>query len=171
MKLFHFSENPKITLFEPHVPQSNPEQPPLVWAIGEEHAPHYFFPRDCPRVAFWKTSNTSPEDIDRFFAHTSADRIIAVEGRWLHQIRNTQLYAYHLPSETFTCIDTNAGYYVSSKVITPISVEPLGDLLERLVEANVELRITPSLRKLRDALISSSVPFSMIRMRNAMPQC
>lgn len=59
MKLFHFSENPAISLFEPHVPQTNPEQPPLVWAIDEEHAPHYYFPRSCPRVAFWISSETT----------------------------------------------------------------------------------------------------------------
>ncbi|MGV3489112.1 MAG: DUF6886 family protein [Tuberibacillus sp.] len=45
-----------ITHFEPRQPQSFPDQPPLVWAIDEEHAPLYFFPRDCPRVAFWRNA-------------------------------------------------------------------------------------------------------------------
>nr|WP_232345634.1 DUF6886 family protein [Paenactinomyces guangxiensis] len=167
--MFHFSENPDITLFVPHVPKTNPGQPPLVWAIDEEHAPHYYFPRDCPRIAFWTTPNTTPGDRDSFFAHTSARRIIAIESDWLNRVRDTRLYVYHLPGETFECVDANAGYYASSQSITPLAVEPVGDLLERLVEAKVELRITPSLWKLRHALISSSVAFSMIRMGNASP--
>ncbi|SEM84258.1 DUF6886 family protein [Lihuaxuella thermophila] len=167
MKLFHFSENPAISLFEPHIPATNPDQPPLVWAIDEEHAPHYYFPRDCPRVIYWITSDTTPADIDKFFAHTTARKIIAIEGAWLHRIRNTRLYAYHLPGETFECIDPNAGYYVSRETVKPLWVEPVEDLLERVIADNIELRVTPSLWKLHHALVSSSVSFSMIRMRNA----
>ncbi len=170
MKLFHFSENPNISYFEPHVPNTNPDQEPYVWAIDEEHAVHYYFPRDCPRVAFWITPETSSEDIEQFFAHTSAKRIIAIEAGWLKRIRDTKLYVYEFPDETFECIDQNAGYYVSREPAKPLSVEPLGDLLDRLEEANIELRVTSSLWKLRNAVIESSVAFSIIRMQNAKPE-
>lgn len=169
MKLFHFSDDPTIKRFRPHVPQTNPTEEPLVWAIDEEHAPHYYFPRDCPRIAFWSTPETTVDDVQKFFAYTTARRIIAIEGKWLERLRDTQLYVYQLPSSSFTCVDANAGYYVSLKEVVPLSVEPVGDLLQRLIEADVELRITPSLQKLRRALITSSVAFSMIRMRNAQP--
>jgi hypothetical protein len=167
MKLFHFSENPNITYFEPHVPKTNSKEESFVWAIDEEHAPHYYFPRECPRVAFWTSSETTGDDLIRFFGHTSVNRIIAIETSWLKRIRETELYAYTLPSETFECFDVNAGYYVSRKAVTPLSVDPVGDLLDRLVQTNIELRITPTLWKLRDEIIHSSVSFSIIRMRNA----
>lgn len=96
--------------------------------------------------------------------------MIAIESAWLERIRNTKLFMYHLPVETFQCFDPIAGYYVSREAVQPLSVEPVGDLLSRLVAANIELRITPSLQKLRQALVSSTVPFSMIRMRNASPE-
>jgi hypothetical protein len=35
--LFHFSEDPAIEAFVPHVPRSNPTQPASVWAIDEDH--------------------------------------------------------------------------------------------------------------------------------------
>ncbi len=85
MRLFHFSEEPGIALFRPQAMPGHPEQPPRVWAIDAEHAPHY-----C--------------------------------------------------------------------------------LLQRLTATGVELRLTPSLWPLHDALIGSSVPFSMIRLRNATPR-
>ncbi|MEP7112276.1 MAG: DUF6886 family protein [Ilumatobacteraceae bacterium] len=51
--LYHFSEDPHIERFVPHVPRTNPSHAPAVWAIDSQHAPLYWFPRDCPRVAVW----------------------------------------------------------------------------------------------------------------------
>jgi hypothetical protein len=167
MKLFHFSEDPNITYFKPHVPKTNSSEQPFVWAIDEEHAPHYYFPRECPHVAFWSSPETTPDDLNRFFSHTPVKRIIAIESSWLKSIREAELYAYTLPFETFECKDANAGYYVSRKAVNPLCVVPVGDLLDQLVKTNIELRITPSLWKLHDEIICSSVSFSIIRMRNA----
>ncbi|MED2006824.1 hypothetical protein P4V39_01670 [Brevibacillus borstelensis] len=43
----------------------------------------------------------------------------------------------------------------------------MGDLLDCLTQANVELRLTPSLKPLHDSLLDSTMQFSMIRLRNA----
>jgi hypothetical protein len=167
MKLFHFSEDPTITKFVPRILPTRPTEPPLVWAIDEWHAPHYYFPRDCPRVIYWESKETTAEDVMHFFPQTVTRKIIAIEGKWLESMRQTQLYVYHFPIATFRCQDENAGYYTSSEAVVPIKVEPVGDLLERLVNSNLELRLTPSLIPLRDVIISTSLGFSMIRMRNA----
>ena len=37
--VFHFSEDPSIEVFRPHVPVTRPDAEPRVWAIDEEHAP------------------------------------------------------------------------------------------------------------------------------------
>ncbi|MBO9128603.1 DUF6886 family protein [Bacillus sp. 165] len=170
MKLFHFSETPDITYVEPRITKMNTDEKAYVWGIDEEHAPHYYFPRDCPRIAYWPALETSIEDRERFFSQTFAERIIAVESSWLKNIRETKLYVYELPSHTFECIDENAGYYVSSAAVVPLSVKPVGDLLYSLAKSNVELRITPSLWRLREAILNSTVGFSMIRLRNASKQ-
>lgn len=165
--LYHFSEDPSIENFTPRVNGSHPYLPPLVWAIDHEHAPLYYFPRDCPRVAFWKRSDSSDEDISRFCAFTTARMVIVVEGGWLGRINNTKLYVYEFENNGFDWFDTGAGYYVSKETVVPLSVNAVGNLMERLIQADVELRITPSLNPLHDALVSSSLQFSMIRMRNA----
>jgi hypothetical protein len=51
--------------------------------------------------------------------------------------------------------------------VEPGSVRPVDDLLGELVRRDVELRVMPSLRLLREAVAASSLHFSMIRMRNA----
>ena len=169
MKLFHFSEEPTIQRFEPHVPQTQPEASPLVWAIDETHAPNYFFPRDCPRVCFWDGPRTTRADRERFLGPSNAATVIAVEFAWLERTRAARIYVYHMPPDTFVPQDTNAGSYVSHVAVVPSKVEPLGDPFQRLASAGVELRLMRSLRPLRDALIHSTVPFSMIRLRNAAP--
>ena len=51
--VWHFSEDPSIERFLPHVPVTNPTQQAAVCAIDETHAPLYWFPRDCPRGTVW----------------------------------------------------------------------------------------------------------------------
>lgn len=172
MSVLHFSEDPTIARFQPRSMPTRPGEPPLVWAIDEEHAPLYYFPRDCPRVAFWATPNSTADDVARFLAHTAARRVIAIEGHWLEQVRSARLYVYRLPTATFAPRGPGEGpgYHVSREAVSPLSVEPVGDLLARLVAVQVELRLTPSLWPLYHALVPSSLHFSMIRMRNAQPE-
>jgi len=169
VRLYHFSEDPDIARFDPHVPAAQPAAPPLVWAIDEEHAPHYLFPRDCPRVCFWVGPGTTPADRERFFGHTRAREVIAVETSWLERVRGATLYEYEMPPATFAVQDASAGYYVWTEAVSPIKVEEVDDPLMRLAAAGIELRITPLLWPLRDALVRSTARFSMIRMMNAMP--
>lgn len=65
--LYHFSEEPGIKVFKPRPAKASPHIKPAVWAIDEEHAMHYCFPRDCPRVIYWKADWTSDEDRNHFF--------------------------------------------------------------------------------------------------------
>lgn len=107
MTLYHFSEEPDITLFEPRIGRI-PDQR-YVWAIDDWHAPMYYFPRDCPRACFWPGLATTADDRDRWFAGVDAKMIIAVESRWLERIRSTVLYRYTVPQDTFELNDATAG--------------------------------------------------------------
>ena len=79
----------------------------------------------------------------------------------------TTLYRYAVPSTTFVLNDATAGHYVSSVAVTPLNVEPVGDLLAALVEADIELRITRQLPALWQRVIASTLEFSGTRLRNA----
>lgn len=165
--LYHFSEDPTIPRFVPRPPLAHPEVEPLVWAIDEWHAPMYYVPRDCPRVCFWPVETSTPADVERFFSYVAARMVIAIEAGWLDRLRATSLYRYALPHEPFEVQDAAAGYYVSREPVTPLAVEPVGDLLAALVDAGVELRLSQTLQPLAQAVVASSLHFSLIRMRNA----
>ncbi|MDT3427402.1 hypothetical protein J2Z22_002965 [Paenibacillus forsythiae] len=168
--LYHFSEDPGIEIFHPRQSKSFPGLPPVVWTIDREHAPHYYFPRDCPRVIYAKPEKASGEDFGSFFEHTSADKVIAVEKAWLERIRETRLYKYTFSEEPFTLFNQTAGYYISRQEVRPVKVEPMGDLLDKLLQERVELRFTPSLHPLRNRIIQSALDFSIIRFGNAAPE-
>ncbi len=98
--LLHFSEDPSITRFEPHIPVTNPTHEPAVWAIDADHAPVYWFPRDCPRGSVWAN-----DDAQRALLHerfqTTALRVHATELGWLDRIRTVDLYVYELDRAAF----------------------------------------------------------------------
>ena len=52
----------------------------------------------------------------------------------------------------------------------PVRVEVFDDLVGELRKRGAELRLVPNLWPLRDAVVASSLQFSMIRMRNALPR-
>jgi hypothetical protein len=165
--LHHFSEDPSIEVFRPHVPGHRADIEPLVYAIDEWHAPMYYFPRQCPRACFWPGGRTTDEDRRRWFTGVEAKMVIAIESVWLERIRTTTLYRYAMPEAAFIEHGDASGHWHSRETVVPLSVEPVGDLLDALVDANVELRITPRLYELWMAVIASTLEFSGTRLRNA----
>ncbi len=170
--LFHMSDQPAITRFDPRplaAPDAGQSQA-LVWAIDREHLHNYMLPRDCPRVTFYARPDSTPEDIARLIGYSTATYVVAIESRWLPEVARQQLYRYEMPGDTFTLLDAGAGYYVSREPVLPRSMTPITNLLGELLRHDIELRVTPSLWPLRDAVAASTLQFSIIRMRNALPR-
>jgi hypothetical protein len=167
--LYHFSEESDISVFAPRPVKANPDSEPLVFAIDAEHAPLYFLPRDCPRAAWWALPTTTPKDQEKWLSKTDARMIIAVESGWLQSIQDCKLFAYRFAPHGFVSLQDH-GVHVSQETQTPLSVEPVGDLIERILTAGVELRFTPSLWPLQRALMPTTLHWSFIRMRNATPE-
>ncbi len=164
--LHHFSEDPTIRRFVPHVPASNPTQAPAVWAIDTEHAPVYWFPRDCPRVTVWPRDESERPAFEERFG-TTAPRLHAVEAAWLERMRTVDLYRYDLPATTCRRWEEASGQWISRVEVVPSGVEPVGDLLALHEQAGIELRVVESLRPLRELAVSDDWDFSIVRMRNA----
>jgi hypothetical protein len=164
--LFHVSEEPGIERFEPRPSPYATE--PVVWAIDVDRLRNYLLPRQCPRVTYSAGPETTAADVERFLGASPA--VIAVESAWLERLRSCRLYCYHLPPQTFTCNDECAGYFVSRQAVVPTQVEVVDDLLVALLERGVELRFLSNLWPLRDAVVSSTLQFSLIRMGNALPR-
>jgi hypothetical protein len=163
--LWHYSEDPSIEVFRPQRVKVSESDDELVWAIDTRHAPSFWFPRDCPRGTAWPGDRTTDEDRDRFFRHTRSGRLHVIELGWVERVQRCELYAYRLPAETFVAHDVG-GYWVSEATVEPLEVVAVGDLLQRHAEAQIELRLTPSLWDWWSDVARSTLEFSGSRLRN-----
>jgi hypothetical protein len=171
IRLYHISDKPGIKRFDPRpAPSKSAKQEGLmVWAIDYEHLHNYLLPRNCPRVTFYASENSDPKDVERMMCGTPAKHIVAIENRWLAEIQKQCFYQYEFDSEGFTLADEVAGYWISRKSVIPIAETRIDNILAALTEHDVELRIMPSLWKLREAVINSTLGYSVIRMNKAHP--
>lgn len=165
MRLFHVSDDPAITLFEPR--PSPYATMPVVWAVDADHLANYLLPRDCPRVCFWATPSSTEADIKTLLGNDRA--VIAIEVAWLDRVRTEQLTCYDMPTDSFTQRDVKAGYWVSQTPVVPLASQVLSNLPQQIASRTTALRALPSLWELHAAVTGSSLAFSMIRMRNAAP--
>ena len=175
--LFHFSEDAAIEVFHPRAVRVPSERPagfdwlngPLVWAVDEWHSPMFFFPRDCPRVTLWRKPETTESDLDHWWRGDRRRRMQAhIETVWLDRMKAARLYRYDFDPGPFELVDAvgGPGYYVARESVTPLSVTPVGDLLEALEAANVELHLMEDFLPFNGAW-ESTVHFSGSRLRNA----
>ena len=96
----------------------------------------------------------------------------AVEYRWLDVLRTTTLYAYRLPARPFRPTGEPHPHAVVATVpVTPLGPpEPVGDLLALHEAAGIQLRVLHNLWPFWDAVLQSTLGFSGIRLRNALPR-
>jgi len=166
--LWHISEEASLGRFLPHVPATNPQAQPLVWAVDTRHAPMFWFPRDCPRACIWPVSTTTAEDRERFFGQSAATRIHVIEADWLDRVQACRLYGYRLPAGAFRPHEVG-GYWVAEDPVDAIDRVVIDDLLGRHARARIELRVTPSIWPFWRRVVGSTVEFSGSRLSNAGP--
>lgn len=173
IRLFHFSDDGTIPLFQPRPVRVPVERPKglgwlngaLVWAVDEWHQPMYMFPRECPRILLWREENTTDRDAKKYFGTSKARMLAYVERGWEAVLAEEIVYRYELPCHTFTSLN-DAGMWVSEQTIYPVEKCAYSELPKRLLESKVELRVIPYLKVLKDAW-DSSLHVSGIRLRNA----
>jgi hypothetical protein len=167
-EVLHFSEDPTIRVFHPHIAPTARETTAYVWAVDATNSPSYWFPRQCPRAMAWTTPTTTADDAARILG-PGAPRVHTIEYRWLPALQTTQVYAYRLPAATFSPIGSPQPHaYVSTEPVEPLSpAEPIGDLLDLHRAAGVQIRLVDTLWTWWDAVTTSTVGFGGIRLRNA----
>ena len=154
--LWHVSDDPSLGRFLPRDGK--------VWAIDTRHLPLYWFPRDCARATFWANEDTSDGDVERWLGGDRLRRVHVIESAWLARMCHASVYAYRMPEETFELEDR---FWISAATVEALERRALGDLLALHADAGIELRIAPGLLGLWDAVVSSTLDFSGIRLRNA----
>src|SRR5690348_191412 len=163
MRLYHVSEEGPFTVLAPRLsPPGTPyEGRRLVWAIDEQHLPNYLVPRDCPRVCWAATPNSTG------LLASTADRVIVIEEAWADRARNARLLVHELEPQGFELLDAVAGYWVSNSDAPVVGVQLVEDCLAYLAQRAVEVRIEDNLWPYVDAVVDAGGEFSVIRARNA----
>ncbi|MEV0716410.1 DUF6886 family protein [Asanoa sp. NPDC050611] len=169
-EVLHFSEDPTISRFLPHVAPTSAEAEPYVWAVGFDRAPDYWFPRDTPRAMAWVRSGTTEADRERIIGAGSGSRVHAIEYRALEAMRTVRLYGYRLPAAPFRPIGHARHALVATEPVEPLGPpEPVGDLFALHEEAGIQLRVLPNLWPFWAEVTHSTLGFSGIRLRRAAP--
>jgi hypothetical protein len=172
-RLFHFSDDPGITRFEPRPVRTPAERGPgrewlngpLVWAIEDDWQGMYLFPRDCPRILLKRKPTTTAADLDRWWGERTSSMIAHIEWDWLERLRTARLTRYELPVDAFESL-RDAGMWVARQAVEPLAIEAVGDLPAAMAAAGMELRVMPSLRPLK-GVWDTSLHASGVRLRNA----
>ena len=168
--MLHFSEDPTITRFVPHVAATAREPEAYVWAVDHARCPDYWFPRACPRAMAWVIAGTTGPDREHIIGPGGGQRVHAVEYAWLEPLRTVELFAYRLPAASFRPIGGAAHAQVATVPVEPLGpAEPVGSLLDLHAEAGIQLRLLPNLWPFWTAVTTSSLGFSGIRLADAEP--
>ena len=172
-EVLHFSEDPTIKRFLPHVAATARETGAYVWAVDHDRAPDYWFPRQCPRAMAWvRPGVTTDRDRERIIGAGCGDRVHAIEYAWWDAMRTTMLYAYRLPAARFRPLgEPHPHAHVATEPVEPLGpAEPVGDLIACHAAAGIQLRVLGNLWPFWDQVISGTAGFSGIRLRNASPR-
>ncbi|MBS2937621.1 hypothetical protein KDN32_07690 [Nocardioides sp. J2M5] len=156
-EVLHFSEDPSIAVFEPHVAATAQQPESYVWAVDALNSPCYWFPRQCPRVCSWVQVDGRAED-----------RVHAVEEAWLATVRVTRLWAYRFDASTFRPFGERPHAWVATVPVEPLGppVE-VGDLVALHEAHGIDLRVLPELEPYFAQVRAAGREFSGIRMGNA----
>ena len=156
-ELLHFSEDPAIRHFAPHVAATAQQPEAYVWTVDALNAPSYWFPRQCPRVCSWGTAGQG-----------EVPRVHAVEEAWLATLRATTLYAYRFAATDFEPFGERPHAHVASRAVAPLGPPvQVGDLVRLHAAHDIELLVLPALEEHFAGVRAQGLEFSAIRMGNA----
>lgn len=171
--LFHASEEHDIAIFRPRTPPA-PEvgrTAPCVWSISFAFLANYLAPRDCPRVIFGAGPETRGEDRARFIGDCKARRIVTIERGWRSRMEDTAISIYAFArGNHWALFDPVCEVFVTEQSVTPIARHHITSPAGALQLLDAELREMDNLWPLIDAVAASSLNFSIIRKRNALPR-
>lgn len=149
MRLFHVSEQSDIDQFEPGMHDELKRE--VVWAVDDDHLPNYLLPRDCPRVCVINRKlNTYQIDVPKSYKE---------------EVLKKKIYIYEMPLEQFEEIDSNAGYYISTDVVKPLSVNTVPDCVRAQRAFDVKLVFNEAFRERAEKVAKSKGEWSIIRYR------
>lgn len=164
-QVWHFSEDPSITEFVPHVACTAKQVTPYVWACDAARCPDYWFGRQCPRAMAWRRTGCDQDAADRVLGD-GVDRLHVIETGSVASMGDTQLYAYPFDGKGFYPLE---GYAMVSESLQV----PLGPPIKLAspwllhAHAGIPVLVLPDLFGWLERAIAAGLGFSGIRLRRS----
>ena len=167
-QVLHFSEDPTITRFVPHVAPTSSEPEAYVWAVGHDRCPDYWFPRACPRAMAWTGPGTTDADRDRIVGPAAATACTRSSTAGWRRCARSRCTPTGCPPPRSARSAPHANAVVATGPVEPLGPpEPVGDLFALHEEAGIHLRVLPNLWPFWEEVTASTMQWSGIRLRNA----
>ena len=110
-------------------------------------------------------------DKARFNGDSQGAAVMTIERKWLAAIHETSLTLYAFEAGPhWQRFDAIAAYYLSQISVTPVARHRIENPAAALATHGTELRLVDNLWPLIDAVVASTMRFSIIRKRNAQPR-
>jgi hypothetical protein len=99
-----------------------------------------------------------------------AARVHVIEDLWLERVRAATLYLCRMPETTFSENPATAGYWMSRVPVDAIARVTIDNLVGGHEAAEIELRTAANLWPVWDDVVASTLEFSGMRLRQAVPR-
>lgn len=160
--MWHFSEDPAIARFRPHVATTSTHTRPYVWACSSARCPDYWFPRDTPRAMAWRLPDSDSLVADMLLG-PRVQRLHVIEHDSVDAMRTTALYAYRFAAAGFTELEGFA--QVSEVEQVPLGPPvPLATPWELHRQAGLPVLVVADLFEWWSLVVRSDLGFSGIRL-------
>lgn len=164
-EVWHFSEDPDIREFQPHVAHTASQTTPYVWACTPDRCPDYWFPRQTPRALAWRTPTSDPAIADTLLG-PGVKRLHVIEYDAVPAMTSARLFAYRFPAAEFSEIEGYASVSERTQIPLgpPVSLASPWQLHEN---AGIPVLVVANLFPWWARVTTSDLGFSGIRLRNS----
>ena len=94
------------------------------------------------------------------------DHSVVIQTNWQEHINNNCIYLYTFSKDSFTLYDKVAGYYISEKPVTPLSVRKIANPYQELNKTGVAVIFTSNLKIWAEDIQKSTFGWSIIKYKN-----
>jgi hypothetical protein len=115
-------------------------------------------------VTVWANDASQRRRLQQVFA-TEGSRVHAAPISWSDAIAGCKLYEYRFDASDFDPWPEAEGQWIARRSVIPFGVVPVGDLFLRQREGDVDLRLVADLPAMRETVLDSGLPFSIVRFK------
>lgn len=164
-EVWHFSEDPHISRFLPHLAPTSTHEGAYVWACKPERCPDYWCGRQTPRAMAWRVPGCDEAEADGLLGR-GVQRLHVIEHDSLASMEQARLFAYRFDAAGFHELEGFAMVAETEQIpLGPPLALPSPWELHR--QAGIPVMVVANLFDWWSQIIHTDLGFSGIRLKNS----